>query len=311
MFESRPHKAFPFFFLAVLAIHACKTEARAPSADSSVAAEKSVSAVSTVPATNGWNESEAGPLLLISVNEAVRQASVVIPVLSDIHSANDELSEIDSLRGNEFDLFDRSGHVGVATLESISPSPAEGCSSWPVGTFRDPPSQSWRIGFGYQAARALVLDSLEAMKSTDSSTVTIELARLSSRATVNGDPAFEGLPFTVREAYRIQIPEASVIIGDVVRTINEEANPREEHLLLIAEKESTSSEYHTAYYSRSAGSEDEVRTSEILTAIRFVRTNRPAIVVSFGYADGERTVLLERFGGSNWKLTWRSAYSGC
>jgi hypothetical protein len=250
-------------------------------------------------------------VLLVSVSEAVREASVVIPGVADIHSVNDQISETDSVRGNEFDLFDRSGHVGVGTLESISRAPSEGCPTWPVGTFREAPSRSWRIAFGYQTAKALTIDSLETMKSGDSATITIELARLSSSATANGDPAFEGLPFTVREAYRLQIPEGSVIVGDVVRTINEEANPREEHLLLVAEKESGATEYHTAYYSRSAGSEDEVRTSEILTAVRFIKTNRPAIVVSFGYAEGDRVALVERLAPGDWKVTWRSAYSGC
>ena len=312
MIEPRPPKKIAFILVAAaLLISGCKPEQRPASRDSTSAPAQAASTVAVSPETNGWNESESGLVLLVSMNEAVRQASVVIPQVSDIHSVNERMSETDSARGTEFDLFDRSGHVGLATLESISRASSEGCSSWPVGTFREAPSRSWRIGFAYQTARALALDSLDTMKPADSTMLTVELARLSSAATINGDPAFEGLPFTVREAYQIQLPEASVIVGDVVRTINEEANPREEHLLLIGEKESGAAEYHTAYYSRSAGSEDEVRTSEILTAIRFVNTNRPAIVVSFGYAEGDRVALIERFGSSNWKVSWRSAYAGC
>lgn len=311
MFESRPQKQVLPLIVAMLVVSACKADKQPPLPDSSNIVTKEASSTIPEPFTNGWNAAEAGPVLLISVNEAVRQASVVLPGVIDVHAADDQLSATDSVKGNEFDLFDRSGHTAVATLESISRSTGEGCSSWPVGLFREPPSHSWRIGFGYQVARAIALDSLEAMKSADSTTVTSELARLSSLATVNGDPAFEGLPFTVREAYQIQLPEGAVIIGDVVRTINEEANPREEHLLLIAEKQISDPAYHTAFYSRSAGSEEEVRTSEVLTAVRFVKTNRPAIVVSFGYADGDRIALVERIASNNWKITWRSAYSGC
>jgi len=311
MFQSRPPKIVVSFFVAALLVSGCRTEKQSPSADTSSVATKSATAAAVEPSTNGWNAEEAGPILLLSITEAVRQASVVIPNVNDVHSVNDRIAAADSLRGNEFDLFDRSGHTGTAALESISRASSEGCAAWPVGVFKEAPSRTWRIGFGYQVARAIVLDSLEGMKSADSSTVTVELARLSSAATVNADPAFEGLPFTVREAYQIQIPEGSVIIGDVVRTINEEANPREEHLLLVGEKESEASVYHTAFYSRSAGSEDEVRTNEVLAAVRFVKTNRPAIVVSFGYADGDRTALLERVANGSWKITWRSAYSGC
>jgi hypothetical protein len=141
--------------------------------------------------------------------------------------------------------------------------------------------------------------------------MTTELARLASSITANGDPVFQGLPFTVREAYRLHLPTATVIIGDIVRTINEEANPREEHLLLVAEKQSADTEFRTAFYSRAAGSEDEVRTNEILAAVRFTSTNREAIVVQFGFEEGDRVALLERVATGNWKITWRSAYSGC
>ena len=311
MSESRPQKIIALVVSAALLVSGCRSDKTPSVADTSNVSATSTSTTVAEPSTNGWNESEAGPILLLSMSEAVRQASVVIPGVNDVHSVNDQIAAADSLKGNEFDLFDRSGHTGVAALEAISPSSSEGCSAWPVGSFKEAPSRSWRIGFGYQVARAIPLDSLEAMKSADSSTVTVELARLSSMATVNADPAFEGLPFTVREAYQLQLSEGSIIVGDVVRTINEEANPREEHLLLIGEKEPGGSAYHTAFYSRSAGSEEEVRTNEILAAVRFVKTNRAAIIVSFGYADGDRAALIERVANGSWKMTWRSAYSGC
>ena len=278
----------------------------------------SVSTVSTpapVPVeasvSTGWNQEESGLVILAGVPEAVRQSAVILPNEADIHDADASDPSLGSVRGNEFDLFDRSGKVGVATLESISNPPAEGCSAWPVGTFRESPSKSWRIAFGYRTAQAAPLDSLEVVGSADSATITSNLARLASALTATGDPAFQGLPFTVREGYRMKLTGTSVIIGDVVRTINEEANPREEHLLLVAEKMGSDSEYRSAFYSRSAGSEEDVRTSEILAAVQFVKTNRAALVISFEYADGGRIALLERVQPGVWKLTWRSAYSGC
>jgi hypothetical protein len=250
-------------------------------------------------------------VLLLSVTEAVRRASVVLPGVTDISDADADSPDADSARGNEFDLFDRSGSVGVATLESISAAPAEGCAGWPVGTFRETPSRSWRVGLGYRAAKAIPLDSLASFTSADSAMVTIELAKLASTITANGDPAFQGLPFTVREAYRLKLSAATVIVGDIVRTINEEANPREEHLLLVAEKQAGDTEFHAAFYSRAAGTEDAVRTNEVLAAVRFTKTNREAIVIQFGFEDGDRAALLERVAAGNWKITWRSAYSGC
>lgn len=291
---------------------ACNRDKVSRPVDSS--ALKPVSENTQPPATanTGWNETEAGPVLLLSLPEAVNQAHVVLPFTIDSTSTRADAQRVDSIRGSEFELFDRSGKVALVTLESVSNvAPAEGCSSWPLSTFAEPPSRAWRIGFSYRTAKGLPLDSLESASSADSVAITTELARLSSMVTATGDPAFRGLPFTVREAYRLKLADAAVLIGDVVRTINEEANPREEHLLLIAEKTLSDSQYHTAFYSRAAGSEEQVRTNEILAAIQFVNGNRAAIIVSFEYEDGGRIALIERASNGSWKLSWRSAYTGC
>jgi len=102
-----------------------------------------------------------------------------------------------------------------------------------------------------------------------------------------------------------------VLAADVVRKINEEANPREEHLLLIAERPRVAgAKYVAAFQSRVAGAEEAVRTTEILGAVQFVRGN-PAIVVTFEYEDGGKVALLERTGEKQWRITWTSAYTGC
>jgi hypothetical protein len=293
-------------------ISACNRDRASRAVDSSAA--RPVTEIAHPPAAvnTGWNEVEAGPVLLLSLPEAVNQAHVVLPFTVDSTSTRADAERADSIRGSEFELFDRSGKIGLVTLQSVAnASPVEGCSSWPVSAFVEPPSRAWRIGFSYRTAKGLMLDSLESASTADSVAVTTELARLSSMVTATGDPAFQGLPFTVREAYRLKLADTAVLIGDVVRTINEEANPREEHLLLIAEKNPSSSQYHTAFYSRAAGSEEQVRTTEILGAVQFVNGNRAAIIVSFEYEDGGRVALVERVSNGEWKLVWRSAYTGC
>jgi hypothetical protein len=144
----------------------------------------------------------------------------------------------------------------------------------------------------------------------DSLSITTELARLASALPASNDPAFQGLPFSVRKAYRSKIGQTSLLVGDIVRKINEEANPLEERLLLIAERGSGDA-YSTVFHSRAAGSEEIVRTNEILAAVKFNKGNRPAIVVAFEYENGSRIALIERLSGTAWKLTWRSAYAGC
>lgn len=293
-------------------LSACKRDKVSRPADSSAVQPVNEATQRPTIVNTGWNETEAGPVLLLSLPEAVNQAHVVLPFTIDSTNTRADTQRADSIRGSEFELFDRSGKVGLVALESLANvTPAEGCSSWPLSTFAEPPSRAWRIGFSYRTAKGLPLDSLESASSADSVAITTELARLSSMVTATGDPAFQGLPFTVREAYRLKLADVAVLIGDVVRTINEEANPREEHLLLIAEKNASSSQYRTAFYSRAAGSEEQVRTNEILAAVQFVNGNHAAIIVSFDYEDGGRVALIERISSGEWKLVWRSAYTGC
>lgn len=251
--------------------------------------------------------------MLLSVADNSAGAFVILPLLTDSTLSASTVFKMDSVSGMQVELFNRAGLAGSTSLiVDARQSVAEGCLSWPQGRLADVPAKAWRIGFAKGTVVPLPLDSLEAMSSADSSLATHELARLSSVLAEGNDPAFRGLPFVVRKAYRFSLSTMSVLAGDVVRKINEEANPREEHLLLLAERPSSGSNgYSAAFHTRVAGTEDAVRTNEILAVVQFVKSNRPGIVVSFEYEDGGRVALLQRMGDHAWKITWRSAYAGC
>lgn len=249
--------------------------------------------------------------MLLSISDNSAAAQVVIPSLTD-STINPSAFDVDSLAEVSVELFSRRGLSG-STVLGIQPDSArlEGCLSWPQVRLAEIPPEPWRIGFLRGVVAPLPLDSLEAMRSADSVAVTTELARISSALAEGDDPAFQGLPFTVRKAYRFTVGSVSVVAGDVVRKIPEEANPREEHLLIVAERTTAGAQYAPRFHSRVAGAEEAVRTSEILGAIRFVKTNRPALVVAFDYEDGGRVALLQRVSSREWRITWRSAYTGC
>jgi hypothetical protein len=307
------HRAFYLvsWFLILLAA-GCRGDTGTSRTDSISSASASVVPTLPVPVNTGWQEDEAGPALLLSDSASASTALVVFPSLTDSVVAGTKAFNADSLTGMSFDLFGRPGSAGPAILTAESrSSSSEGCVSWPAGTLAGNIQRTWRFGLKRGLATAIPLDSLEGMTSVDSVQVTTELARLASSLTVTSDPAFEGLPFSVRKAYRGTLGKKVMLIGDVVRKINEEANPREEHLLLIAERELANDVPYTAVFqSRAAGSEEIVRTSEILGALKFLN-GRPVIVVSFNYENGGRVALIERVSDSGWKLTWRSAYTGC
>jgi hypothetical protein len=233
-------------------------------------------------------------------------------MLSDSMTTGANAFSADSLTGMSFDLFGRSGSAGPVILSARDKSSGgEGCIVWPTATLEGKPRGAWRFGIKRGLASAISLDSLEGLRSVDSVQVTTELARLASTLVVSSDPAFEGLPFSVRKAYRGIAGPKAILIGDVVRKINEEANPREEHLLIIAERDQGGTAGYTpVFYSRAAGSEEIVRTSEVLGAIKFLN-GRPAIIVSFDYENGGRIALIERVNDTTWRITWRSAFGGC
>jgi hypothetical protein len=265
-----------------------------------------------LPANTGWQEDEAGPALLLSDSESTSIASVVLPVLSDSTAAGATVFSADSLTGMSFDLFGRAGLAGPVILTARDKSSSgEGCIVWPTATLEGRPQRTWRFGIKRGLASAIPLDSLEGLQSADSVQVTTELARLASTLAVSSDPAFEGLPFSVRKAYRGTAGAKAVLIGDVVRKINEEANPREEHLLVIAERDQGSTGgYAPVFHSRAAGSEEIVRTSEVLGAVKFLN-GKPAVIVSFDYENGSRIALIERVTDTAWRIVWRSAFGGC
>ena len=285
-----------------------------PAAADSAVVIAPASEPATVPAVNpGWDTGVAGPVMLLSVPDNSASVSVVIPSMTDSTLASTSAFELDSLSGAAVELLNREGLAGssVLVLDQQQQTP-EGCVVWPKVRLSEVPPKPWRIGFVRGVVVPLPLDSLERMSGSDSTFIVRELARLSSMVAEGEDPAFQGLPFSVRKAFRFALPKRSVVVGDIVRRINEEANPREEHLLLIAERAATGSDgYSSVFNSRVAGAEDAVRTSEILSAVRFVKGNTAAVIVAFDFADGGRTALIQRVSDTEWKITWRSAFSGC
>ncbi len=261
----------------------------------------------------GWEEGEAGPVLFLSIPDSKGMAAVVMPFLSDSTLSHTPVFRLDSLSGMSADLFRRAGSAGSARLVARDQSPnPESCISWPVANLEGVGDRVWRVGLRKGMATPVPLDSLEGASSADSVLFTSELARLASALPESNDAVFRGLPFNVRKAYRTKGGPMGLLIGDVVRKINEEANPREEHFLIVAERSSGADGRYTAvFHSRAAGSEEVVRTNEILAVVRFVNGGNTAVIVSFEYENGGRLALIEQTSEKVWKTSWRSAYTGC
>lgn len=302
------------FFLAfsiLVASTACNGDDKSAIGDSVVAVQPKPSQRANVEINQGWDSVEAGTAMLLSVPDNMATAALVLPYLTDSSLVATSSFDLAEFSGTQFELFGPNGLSGTVTLLVNSQhSSSEGCAAWPAGNLSPVPLKSWRAGFRKGTAKALTLDSIQGMTQADSLFITKETLRLAAASVEGDDPAFRGLPFAAQRLYRFQVGSTNVVVADVVRKINEEANPREEHVLMVAEQNSGSPAYSLAFQSRVAGSEDVIRTNEVLAAVKFSR-GRAAVVLTFEYEAGGKVALLERVGNQQWKITWRSAFTGC
>ena len=294
--------------LLVVSIASCRDKTR-DAADSARASLPAVYPANPLGNTN-WNV-DAGPVMIVSMASGDTIA-IVLPEATD--------STIESLQGVSppmsgvtFDLFGRGGRiassVGVLLLPPVDVK--QECDSWPLAKLRSAHS-NWRVGFSSGRVHAIVLDSIEAMPSADSAALAASLAQMAATLPIASDPTFRGLPFRVRSAYTFRLDSIDAVIADVVRSVNEEANPRLEHLLIIGERPiGTRGKYNLRYFSRTAGAEESTQATEVLAAVQIGAEKRPAIVVNIEYDDGGKLGLIERTGPDEWRATWKSAYTDC
>jgi Archaeal flagella assembly protein J len=314
------HSCRPQKFLIVLSSFglsfytmSCGRDTRSNAEDSAKTIVPTAESSPVSAANTGWDENSAGQFMILSAADDGITAALVLPRETDSTLASSRTFQIDSFANASVDLFSTAGAAGKSNIAVNSQQPpAEGCLVWPAIRLVTKPSSPWTVGFRAGYAKTIQIDSVEKLSASDSLSVTTALVKQASVISMKGDPAFQGLPFIIRKAYRLSIGDTTALIGSIVRKINEEANPREEHLLLIVEQVGGSeAPYSVVYQNRSAGAEDAVRTNAVLAAVRFVKTNRAAIVLSFEYDDGGQVALLERVASNAWKITWRSAYTGC
>ena len=298
--------------ICVFAVASCRD--RPSDAVDSTAIHRGLSPVVTgsQPGT-GW-DSTAGPVLVLAIPRMLTNVAIVLPGLTDSTLAATFHFELRGLANIPVDLFTPSGLVGSSALHvSSQESDSTGCVAWPVGELVGEVPTTWRVALEKGRATGLRLDSIATPSSAhgDSSAIVAYVLKAALSLTSVSDSAFRGIPFTVRQGYRFETPVLTVLIAEVVRKINEEANPREQHILFLAERARNSTEYHVAFQKRSAGAEESLETSEILAALYLTASNHLAVVLTFDYEDGGKIGLLERVSADSWQVVWRSAYTGC
>lgn len=296
--------------VAVLVLAAACRDDRKEEPSPPVTPSSTVS-VEAVPALSKTNwKTDAGPVLLAATEQNGDSGVIILPEITDSVMHLDSVPDA-QIVGVPMDLFGRAGKVGTASVTLVRQTRGGECRAWPAASVTRPAAAGWNIGFAAGKVEAIALDSLEGLSRTDSAATAVALSRLAATLPASPDRAFRGLPFRVRNAYAFEEGTTRILVGDIVRNINQEANPRVEHLLLIAERAKGDSAYALAYFTRSAGREEVAQVTEILAAVRTGAPRRPLLVVSLVYGEGGKFGIFERVSAARWKMIWKSAYTGC
>ena len=293
---------------------ACEKRASAPPSAKPAAASASQGVALT------WDDGSAGPVLFVAGSNET-EAAIIYPHFTD--STLGTVSKLDTggISRGKADLFARGGLIGSAVIVPKTAGVLGGeCTAWPTAHVRSIDRATggvpgpWTVGFETGHAVAVTMDSIGMLTPADSTIRTSDIARLASTLPNDTAPSFHGLPFEVQRAGRFSVaPGIDGIAAVLVRHVNEEANPREEHIFLIAERDSTHQPpaWVAAYSERASGSEDDLETNEVLATVRLGPGRTPTVVLSRDYGDGGVYSLIERGAPAQWRLRWSSAYTGC
>ena len=303
---------------SLLASAACERAKDVPSNDTAVPAPSPPETTATPPPPPlpaAW-DSAAGPALIVA-GPTPAEAFVIFPAYTDSTMLDTAHFELGTVRGSRIDLFARGRLAGKARLTSAVAAASDTCTSWPsariVSLDGSSPIPAWTVAFAGTRAAAIAVDSIEGLAPADSAKLAVEVTRLASALPNDTAPAFRGLPFVVRSVRRFRVDDADVLVAEAVRKVNLEANPRQEQVLIIAERDSgmTTPRYEAAYIERVSGPEETIEATDVLAVVVLGANRRPTIILGRDYGDGVSYTLLERDGRKRWRARWSSAYAGC
>ena len=306
--------------LLLIACAACERSGKPPSTDSTQAAPIGSavpvdSAPIARPPVSSW-DAAAGPVLIVRA-DAPAGAYVVYPQFSDSTLPDTTHFDVAPIRNAEVELYGHAGALGATRVKSVGARSwrAGECIEWPtaiVTTASDSASAGWSVALLPSGISGVALDSIEGLSPLDSAKLAADVTRLVSALPGDTSRAFRGIPFAVRNAYRFAVDSATpAIAADVVRKLNQEAMPLEEHTFIIAERRGSKQRYSVVYSNRTSGTEESLITTELLAALRFPSPARTALVLLREGYDTNAYSLLERTPRGDWRVRWTSVRTGC
>jgi hypothetical protein len=313
------------FAVVVVAAGACKDKTPQPPNDTTSPVVAPPESLPPVVAPVVLWDSAAGSAFLV-VGSSPQEGGVVFPEFTSELTLDSASFDLTRLRNERVELFAGGRVVGEAVVGGMVREDARSCPAWPrarlsvpapgsrTDTKADAALPTWSVAFAAGRTTPIAFDSIESLSRADSARLAINVAKVASALPEDTSKAFRGLPFNVRSALRFSpAPGVEAFIAEVRRSLNLEADPRQEHLLIIGERNASEpgSSFTMAYFERSSGPEESVETTDVLAIVSIAGRATPSIILSRDFGDGVAYALLERQGSGKWTLRWTSAYAGC
>ena len=259
-----------------------------------------------------WRERD-GPFL-VTATDSPHVVSLVAPDSSSL-TGGDAVPSLRRSLTRPLVLIGRGGVIARATLLANTLAQRHECE-WPRATLstRDTLGDDvrWGAGFAGDVAAPVALDSLERLTRADSARLVADLARLASALPDDTTAVFRGIPFVVRNAWRFEpVSGAATVIAEISRRVAQEANQREERLLLVAERPAgTPARWRARWWARALGTEETVETLDVLAVVRLAGDASPSAVVGHDAPGGTWQEIVVRDSTGSWSRRWRSGVSG-
>ena len=299
---------------------ACERSSPPPAGRKDTAVQKMPPPESTItpaPVVSLW-DSTAGPALFV-MGATPHEALVIEPPFIDASVLDSVSFDPTPVRSLALDLFGSGKKVGTARVAALAAgSPADSCRTWPTARLELAPGDTtappqWNVAFEAGHALELAVDSIEGLTTVDSARLAADVARIASALPGDTAAAFRGLPFVVNKAWRARTPNGQTILSAiVVRNVNQEASPRQERILLIAQRDSgaVSSRFTPQYWERVVGLEETLESADPIAIVLLGEDRYPTVVIARDAGRGISYGLIERKSG-RWERRWTSAYAGC
>ena len=167
---------------------------------------------------------------------------------------------------------------------------------------------TWHSRVATRPSRSI--DSIEEYQPPIRHKLAADIARIA--LALPGDTAalFRGLPFVVNKAWRARLTNGQTLLAAVVvRNVNQEANPRQERIFFIAERDSAATARFTPRYT-----ERTIVLRNAQTTIRLPWSCSASIAIPLIFIATPAMACPTRslnVSPGQWQRRWASTYAGC